>query len=94
MYLGLRVLAGALWASALALIAGGTVALHVDVKLELFAWAMFLTFVGATLTVWLIVEHIVEREGHRNARLTADAVGEVVGQAVDGTVHDITRRGT
>lgn len=95
MYLGLRVLAGALWAAALALMVSGTAAVTLDVKLELFAWSTFLSFGATTLTAWLIVEYIVEREGHRNAQLTADAVGEVVGRATDdGTVLPITRRGT
>lgn len=95
MYLGLRVLAGALWAAALTLNVGGTAAVHFDVKVELFAWAMFLSFGALILTAWLIVEHIVERESHRNAQLTADAVGEAVGEVVgrDGSVFPITRRG-
>lgn len=96
MYLGLRVLAGMLWSSALVLLVAGTTGHDVERRLVLFSWCMFLCFAATSLTVWLIVEHLTEHESDRNARITADAVGEAVGRVLQESseVTRITRRGT
>lgn len=96
MYLGLRVLAGMFWASALALLVAGTTGHTMERRLNMFAWCLFLCFAATTVSVWLIVEYLTERESERCARITADAVGEAIGQAMTDPpeVASITRRGT
>lgn len=96
MYLGLRIVAGALWAVAFALLVAVISADALDRKLVLYSWCMFLCFMAGTLTILLALEHVIQRESARNARVTAEAVGEAVAQVIaeDASVTRITRRGT
>lgn len=84
MYLGLRILAGALWASAVALLVAGSHAYLLDTRVMFFAWGLLLGIAGATTTICLLIEHMVHREVYRSAGHTAAAVGEAVGIAING----------
>lgn len=95
MYLGLRVLAGALWAASLALL------VVASTTQELFhatyGWSLFLAIAGLGVTLWALIDVLLSRESSRNAQLTADCVAQALRELnEDGHLRSVssTRRGT
>jgi hypothetical protein len=82
MDLGLRVVAGALIASAFTFVVSGSHAHLLETRLMFFAWGLLFGFAGSVLACALYIVSVVRSESDRNARLTSTAVGEAVGEVL------------
>lgn len=91
MYLGLRIVAGALVASALTFLVSGSHAALLETRVMFFAWGLFLGNAGIVLAGCLHLGSVMREESDRETRRLAEAVGTAVGEVLDAAPDDVVR---